>query len=225
VSTNSRSHYKPFGDSIEAPKDYVGYTGHKFDTDLGWSYMQQRYLGPIIGRIVSNDSVGYVAKNPVMSFNRYMYVNNNPYKFTDPTGMCIWDLCIAETAVAVTLVNATVFTVTVIAAAYAGSEAINAYNENSDGDREANKPAFGNSKEAEKAANELGYTEDKGSGKIKGEKIFENKKAKGDKPKYISRDTDGHTGGAFKGADKAKDLSSNKTRKGTYDKELKKIAK
>jgi hypothetical protein len=32
------------------------------------------------------DPVGYTAKNPVMSFNRYMYVNNNPYKYTDPDG-------------------------------------------------------------------------------------------------------------------------------------------
>lgn len=33
-----------------------------------------------------NDPVGYVASNPVMSFNHFMYVNNNPYKFTDPDG-------------------------------------------------------------------------------------------------------------------------------------------
>ena len=41
----------------------------------------------MIGRFLSNDPVGYTAKNPVMSFNRYLYVNNNPYKYTDPTGM------------------------------------------------------------------------------------------------------------------------------------------
>ncbi|MFT4926263.1 MAG: RHS repeat-associated protein, partial [Phenylobacterium sp.] len=84
VRTNSRSHYKPFGDSIEAPKDDVGYTGHKYDTDLGWSYMQQRYKDPVVGRFMSNDPVGFTGE--VDTFNRYSYVANNPYKYTDPTG-------------------------------------------------------------------------------------------------------------------------------------------
>ncbi|WP_081227776.1 RHS repeat-associated core domain-containing protein, partial [Pseudoalteromonas luteoviolacea] len=41
---------------------------------------------PVIGRFYSNDPVGWTPKNPVMSFNRYLYVNNNPYKYTDPNG-------------------------------------------------------------------------------------------------------------------------------------------
>jgi RHS repeat-associated protein len=86
VANDSIMNYKPFGDSIEEPKDDVGYTGHKFDTDLGLSYMQARYYDPVIGRFYSNDPVGYIAGNPVMSFNRYMYVNNNPYKYNDPDG-------------------------------------------------------------------------------------------------------------------------------------------
>jgi len=85
-SGDSIMNYKPFGDSIEEPKDDVGYTGHKFDTDLELSYMQARYYDPVIGRFYSNDPVGYTSANPVMSFNRYMYVNNNPYKYTDPDG-------------------------------------------------------------------------------------------------------------------------------------------
>jgi len=35
----SRLHYQPFGDTIEAAREDVGYTGHKFDKDLGLSYM------------------------------------------------------------------------------------------------------------------------------------------------------------------------------------------
>ncbi len=75
--------YKPYGDSIEAAKDDVGYTGHKFDTDLGLSYMQARYYDPVIGRFYSNDPLGF---RDVHSFNRYAYANNNPYKYTDPDG-------------------------------------------------------------------------------------------------------------------------------------------
>ncbi|WP_223271739.1 RHS repeat-associated core domain-containing protein [Colwellia hornerae] len=34
-------------------------TGHKFDTDIGLSYMQARYYDPVIGRFYSNDPVGF----------------------------------------------------------------------------------------------------------------------------------------------------------------------
>jgi uncharacterized protein RhaS with RHS repeats len=46
--------------------------------------MQARYYDPVIGRFYSNDPVGF---RDVHSFNRYAYVANNPYKYTDPTGM------------------------------------------------------------------------------------------------------------------------------------------
>ncbi|WP_241971656.1 RHS repeat-associated core domain-containing protein [Idiomarina fontislapidosi] len=82
----SRQHYQPFGAGIETPDNEVGYTGHKYDRDTGLVYMQARYYDPVIGRFYSNDPVGYTSANPVMSFNRYLYVNNNPYKYTDPNG-------------------------------------------------------------------------------------------------------------------------------------------
>jgi len=81
----SRSHYKPFGGTVEGGKDDVGYTGHLNDTDLGLTYMQARYYDPVIGRFYSNDPVGFIGT--VDTFNRYSYVGNNPYKYIDPTGM------------------------------------------------------------------------------------------------------------------------------------------
>ncbi|WDE11754.1 RHS repeat domain-containing protein [Thalassomonas haliotis] len=81
---NSVMSFKPFGEAIEAPNDEVGYTGHKFDTDLGLSYMQARYYDPVIGRFYSNDPKGF---RDIHSFNRYTYANNNPYKYLDPDGM------------------------------------------------------------------------------------------------------------------------------------------
>ncbi len=86
TNESSLQHYRPFGETLETPKDDVGYTGHKFDKDLGLSYMQARYYDPAIGRFYGNDPVGYTPDNPVMSFNRYSYVNNNPYKYVDPDG-------------------------------------------------------------------------------------------------------------------------------------------
>jgi RHS repeat-associated protein len=86
---SGEQHYRPFGESIEGAIDDVGYTGHKFDADLGLSYMQARYYDPVIGRFMSNDPVGWVANNPVYSFNRYSYTNNNPYKYVDPDGRIV----------------------------------------------------------------------------------------------------------------------------------------
>jgi RHS repeat-associated protein len=70
---------------IHAPKDEMGYTGCKFGTDLGLSYMQARYYDPMTGLFMGNNPVGYVTRNP-HSFGRYTYVSNNPYKYRDPDG-------------------------------------------------------------------------------------------------------------------------------------------
>ncbi|MCV2886475.1 RHS repeat-associated core domain-containing protein [Aestuariibacter sp. AA17] len=75
--------HRPYGSNIEGEADDIGYTGHKFDTDLGLSYMQARYYDPVIGRFYSNDPVGF---DSVHNFNRYTYANNNPYKYIDPDG-------------------------------------------------------------------------------------------------------------------------------------------
>ncbi|RUP80815.1 hypothetical protein C7Y69_10720 [Alteromonas sp. KS69] len=47
-------------------------------------YMQARYYEPVIGRFYSNDLVGYTGE--VDTFNRYFYVANNLFKYTDPNG-------------------------------------------------------------------------------------------------------------------------------------------
>ncbi|MCV2886474.1 RHS repeat-associated core domain-containing protein [Aestuariibacter sp. AA17] len=82
--------HRPYGSSIEGEADDIGYTGHKFDTDLGLSYMQARYYDPVIGRFYSNDPVDVLehmgTHNGIHGFNRYAYANNNPYKYTDPDG-------------------------------------------------------------------------------------------------------------------------------------------
>ncbi|MCO7226578.1 RHS repeat domain-containing protein [Pleionea sp. CnH1-48] len=86
----AKMHYQPFGEQIEAPKDDVGYTGHKFDKSLDLSYMQARYYDPVVGRFYSNDPVGALGHisrgNSVHGFNRFTYANNNPHKFVDPDG-------------------------------------------------------------------------------------------------------------------------------------------
>lgn len=82
----------------------------------------------------------------------------------------------------------------------------------SKGSRKPNEPKYKTESEARKAAKELGYKEtNKTSDKCK---IYENPKGN---PRYITRDRKGHSGGAWKGANKVKDLGSRTRRTGTYD--------
>jgi len=81
----SNSFYMPYGERVGGQKQGLGFTGALEDTNLGLTYMQQRYYDPTIGRFYSNDPIGFNMSNPI-SFNRYAYANNNPYRFIDPDG-------------------------------------------------------------------------------------------------------------------------------------------
>ena len=74
-----------------------GFTGHEHLDELGLIHMNGRVYDPFLGRFLSADSV-IEAPQLLQSYNRYSYVLNNPLKYTDPSGHCIWDFCIAEIA-------------------------------------------------------------------------------------------------------------------------------
>ena len=103
-----RSEYEPYGKLLNRPlEDEPGYTGHVSDAATGLSYMQQRYYDPWIGRFLSVDPVTADTVTG-WNFNRYNYAANNPYKFTDPDGRCIWDGCVAEIVVGGIIVGAAI---------------------------------------------------------------------------------------------------------------------
>jgi RHS repeat-associated protein len=99
-----RHDYLPFGEEIAAnvgARNVTGngsnafgyvddsarqqFTGHERDEETGLDYMQARHYGSALGRFVSVDTVGGKATDP-QTLNLYAYVNNNPLKYTDPTG-------------------------------------------------------------------------------------------------------------------------------------------
>jgi len=61
------------------------YTGQEYDKSTGLYFYQSRFYDADIGRFISADTI---VPEPTdgQSYNRYTYVNNNPFKFTDPTG-------------------------------------------------------------------------------------------------------------------------------------------
>lgn len=81
-----RFYYEPFGKQIGTQNNnQPGYASHFYDAGLGLVYMQARYYDPLMGRFYSDDPAAFNNSN-TLSFNRYIYANNNPYKYKDPDG-------------------------------------------------------------------------------------------------------------------------------------------
>lgn len=68
--------------------------------------------------------------SPAHGFNRYAYANNNPYKYTDPDGEFA---IVAAIPWAYAAIKSALFVGSAGAVAYGASEAINVYNESSEG--------------------------------------------------------------------------------------------
>jgi len=106
----SHTRYLPYGDWRTAPTQTFtdhGYTGQKDNMELGLYYYNARYYVPGIGRFASADTIVSDPANP-QSFNRYSYSLNNPVKYTDPSGHCVFAppfdtaVCIALLALVLT---------------------------------------------------------------------------------------------------------------------------
>ena len=63
-----------------------GFTGHEMLDGLDVIHMNGRIYDPTLGRFLQADPVIQDVTNP-QSWNAYTYVFNNPYRYTDPTGM------------------------------------------------------------------------------------------------------------------------------------------
>lgn len=94
-----RHDYLPFGEELFAgsggrtgaqgysPGDGVRqqFTSQERDIETGLDYFGARYHSSVQGRFTSSDPGKFTPADP-QNFNRYSYVQNNPLKFTDPTG-------------------------------------------------------------------------------------------------------------------------------------------
>ena len=84
----ARRRYVPYGKERWAagasPTDF-GYTGQRFEADLGLYDYNARYYNPTLGRFISTDMIVPNVANP-QDLNRYAYAANNPLRYVDPTG-------------------------------------------------------------------------------------------------------------------------------------------
>lgn len=93
--------YYPYGD-VRAGGSLSKYlfTGQEKDLETGLNYYGARYYNSHITRFTQADTLLSDPYDP-QQLNRYSYVRNNPLKYTDPSGHCIWDACLTELGIAV----------------------------------------------------------------------------------------------------------------------------
>jgi RHS repeat-associated protein len=101
-----QEHYDPYGARIfgsASETNSLWYTGKEFDEDTGLTYLGSRWYDPRVGRTLGVDPAN-VSAEPINSFNRYAYADNNPYRYIDPDGeiafvpLIIWGVSAAITA-------------------------------------------------------------------------------------------------------------------------------
>ncbi|MEL7626130.1 MAG: RHS repeat-associated core domain-containing protein [Anaerolineaceae bacterium] len=81
-----RGYYLPWGGNRAGRvsiTDY-GYTGQMREGDI--YYYNARWYDPDIGRFMQADTIVPMASQGTQGFDRYAYVNNNPLRYTDPSG-------------------------------------------------------------------------------------------------------------------------------------------
>ncbi|MBX9723221.1 MAG: RHS repeat-associated core domain-containing protein, partial [Candidatus Obscuribacterales bacterium] len=79
----SKYKYSPFGESPTGSLSgtIFGFTGQRFDSEIGLYHFKARYYDPVTGRFLQPDSIGYGA-----GLNLYRYAKNSPLILRDPTG-------------------------------------------------------------------------------------------------------------------------------------------
>jgi RHS repeat-associated protein len=65
------------------------YTGQYSDSYINLLWYGSRHYDPALGRFIQPDSIVPLASQGTQAYDRYAYTNNNPVRYTDPTGHSI----------------------------------------------------------------------------------------------------------------------------------------
>jgi len=74
----NKFNYSPFGETSSISASNFGYTGQRYDSEIGLYNYKARYYSPSIGRFLQPDPLGYNT-----GLNLYSYVGNNAPNMTD----------------------------------------------------------------------------------------------------------------------------------------------
>ena len=82
-AVTNKNRYGTFGETNSLAGTTFGYTGQRYDSELGLYYYKRRYYSFSMGRFLQTDPVRYTGED----FNLYTYVMNSPLANTDPFGL------------------------------------------------------------------------------------------------------------------------------------------
>ncbi|MDG6988173.1 MAG: RHS repeat-associated core domain-containing protein [Nitrososphaerota archaeon] len=86
IVSSFSSNYVPYGmDYAMVGEELFQYTGKLLDESTGLYYEGARYYDPTTGRFITEDSYNGTLTDP-LSQNRYLYAEDNPMRYVDPTG-------------------------------------------------------------------------------------------------------------------------------------------
>ena len=82
--------YDPYGNVVTATGDLaevnpLRYRGYYYDTETALYYLQSRYYDPEMGRFINADALISTGQG-LLGNNMFAYCNNNPTRYSDPTG-------------------------------------------------------------------------------------------------------------------------------------------
>ena len=77
--------YTPFGEAIGEAASGFGYNGEYYSAATEMIYLRARFYAPEMNRFSQKDVLRGAASEP-QSLNRYLYVQNDPVNFCDPSG-------------------------------------------------------------------------------------------------------------------------------------------
>jgi RHS repeat-associated protein len=81
--------YKAFGETrytLGALNTDYKFTGQREEASLGIYFFNARWFDPSLGRFTSPDTIVPTGTQGTQAWDRYAFVNNNPVRYTDPTG-------------------------------------------------------------------------------------------------------------------------------------------
>jgi RHS repeat-associated protein len=102
--------YKPFGEEIgQVGSERYKYAGEEHDQDTGLYYYGARFYDPDLGRFITEDPEGGSLKIS-QTLNSYVYVINNPLRYSDPDGAVLHIAIGALVGMAIGMIGYTIYT-------------------------------------------------------------------------------------------------------------------
>ena len=81
------------------------YTGREWDADVDLQYNRHRWYDPAVGRWISEDPIGFFAGDTGLA----RYVGNSPIKYTDPSGLEIFEPTVIDSERELGVILSTVY--------------------------------------------------------------------------------------------------------------------